>query len=65
MYKQGQTIKVTNDSILSDCMGIAVATGKVICVSPDGSRIIGFQCDQTKAIEGIDDGKIEIIANVN
>ena len=60
-YRKGQKIRVTDDSILSDCMGIVEATGEIFCVSPDGKRIIGFKCDQTNAIEGIDDGRVEVL----
>jgi len=61
MYKKNDRIQVTNDSILSGCMGIDVATGTVFTVSADGMRIIGFKCEQTGCIEGIDDGKVEVI----
>jgi hypothetical protein len=60
-FKKGERIRVTNDSILAGCMGIPVATGKVFTVTTDGTRILGFQCDQTGAIEGIDNGKVEKI----
>lgn len=60
MYTKGMRIKVVNDSILGDCMGIPEATGTVFCVSADGNRIIGFKCDQTGAIEGIADGQVII-----
>lgn len=62
MYSKGQRIRVTNDSILADCMGIPEATGTVFCVTPDGSRIIGFKCEQTGAIEGVDDGQVEVLS---
>lgn len=60
MFKKGDKIRVTNDSILADCMGIPEATGTVFAVSADGNRIIGFKCDQTGSIEGIDNGTVEV-----
>lgn len=62
MYVKGMKIRVTNDSILGGCMGIPTATGEIFCVSADGKRVIGFKCDQTGAIEGVDDGKIEVLS---
>lgn len=59
-YSKGQRIKVTADSILSDCMGIREATGTVFCVSADGNHIIGFKCDQTGSIEGIENGTVSV-----
>ena len=60
MFKKGDKIRVTNDSILGDCMGIPEATGTVFAVTLDDKRIIGFKCDQTGSIEGIDNGTIEV-----
>jgi hypothetical protein len=58
-YKKGDRIEVINDSILR-CMGIEIATGEVFTVTPDGRRVIGFTCDQTGCIEGIDDGQVKV-----
>lgn len=46
MYKRGDKIKVTNDAILGNYMGIPEATGTVFSVTPDGARVIGFKCDR-------------------
>jgi hypothetical protein len=58
-FQKGDRIKVINDSVLGGMMCIPVATGKVFTLSSSGD-IIGFQCDQTGCIEGIDDGLIEL-----
>ena len=58
MFNKGDRIKIQNDSILNDIMQLGpIVTGTVFTLSPDG-RVIGFKCDQTGAIEGVDDGVI-------
>ncbi len=58
-FKKGQRIKITNDSILTNCMGLGnVVHGTVFTLDAQG-HVVGFQCDKTGCIEGVDDGIVE------
>jgi hypothetical protein len=58
---KGDQVRITNNSILNDAMGLSEATGTVFLVRVDGSGF-SFQCQETGAIEtcDLDDGQIEV-----
>lgn len=58
MFKKGDKIKITGDSVFK-MMGYGnKVTGTAFTVGQDG-KIIAFRCDQTGSIECYDDGKVE------
>ncbi len=59
MFKKGDKITVTRDTILSGYMGLGyTVSGEVFTTNGSSDRVLSFKCDQTNAIECIDDGVV-------